>query len=263
MFPLVFLIEDDAAISNLLRSMLEVSHYAVRAFPPSARVVISAAEERRPVLFLIGAALEEGLTLCRAIRQNSRLEQTPVVLLSDSDSEEDRIRGFDSGADDFVIKPVRPREFVARINAVVRRSHSPQAAARVASGEIEVDAERFVLSVRGKKVDATATQVRLVEYLMRNEGRVFSRDQILDAVWSDTRFVTPRTIDVHVRRIRQLIELDPGKPTHLKTIRGAGYYFTGHCEARDAIHPSGWLPSSTSRGPLAVTIPPLRLPSAS
>jgi two-component system phosphate regulon response regulator PhoB len=262
-FPLIFLIEEDAAIANLLRSVFEVSHYAVRAFPPSACVVVSAAEERRPALFLIGAPLEDSLALCRAIRENSRLEQTPVVLLSESDSEEDRIRGFDSGADDFVIKPVHPREFVARINAVMRRSRSPQAAARVAAGGIEVDAERFVLSVRGKRVDATATQLRLVEYLMRNEGRVFSRAQILDAVWSDTRFVTPRTIDVHIRRIRQLIELNPAKPAHLKTIRGAGYSFTGHCEPRDAIHAAGGLPSSTSHGPQTLTIPPVRLPSAS
>lgn len=183
--------------------------------------------------------------------------------MSDRDSEEDRLRGFDLGADDFVIKPLRPREFVARVNAVMRRSRHKPAATRVEAGGIEVDTDRFVLSVRGKEVDATPTQVRLVEYLMRNQGRVLSRDQILDAVWSDTRFVTPRTIDVHVRRIRQLIELNPAKPAHLRTIRGAGYCFTGQCDTRDTIHPSEWLPSSVGRSPLPLTVPPARLPTAS
>ncbi len=262
MFPLVFLIENDTNTSSLVRSLLEENHYAVRRFPSSAGVVVSAGEQRRPALFVIGSPLGDAFTLCRAIRQNSHLERTPVVLLSDADSEEDRIRGFDLGADDFVTKPLRPREFMARINAVIRRSHPLLAAARVAAGGIEVDTDRFILSVRGKKVDATAVQVRLVEYLMRNEGRVFSRDQILDAVWSDTRFVTPRTIDVHIHRIRQLIEPNPAKPTHLKTIRGAGYFFTGHCGAQEAMRPSEWLPSM-AHGPQAVTIPPARLPSAS
>jgi two-component system phosphate regulon response regulator PhoB len=262
-FPLVFLIENDVSISNLLRSLLEVNQYAVCTFPLSADVVISAGKERRPALFLIGGPLGDSLTLCRTIRQNSRLEQTPVVIMSGRDSEEDRIRGFESGADDFVTKPLRPRELVARINALMRRCHHQHAAARVEAGGIEVDTEHFVLSVRGKKMHATATQARLVEYLMRNEGRVLSRDQILDAVWSDSCFVTPRTIDVHIRRIRKLIELNPAKPKHLKTVRGGGYCFSGHRDARDPIPAAEWLSSSIGPNPLPVSIPPARLSRAS
>lgn len=241
MLPLVFLVAD--AGSHLLRSLLEANNYVVRALPVSTEVVMEAASRRRPALFLIDAPPASSLKLCLTIRQDPRLRQTPVVILSKGDSEDDRIRGFDLGADDFVTKPLRPREIVARINAVMRRSAHPLVAPVIEVGGIEVDTERFVLSVRGTRVGATAMQVRLVEYLMRNEGRVFSRDQILDALWSDSRFVTPRTIDVHVRRIRELIEPNPSKPTYLKTIRGVGYSFVAGGEQRLDAHPSsGWIP---------------------
>lgn len=265
MFPLVFLVESDD--STLLSRLLDANDYAVRLFPLSATAVLDASENRRPALFLIDAPLQASLDLCLAIRQYKRLAQTPVVIVTDKSSEQDRIRGFEIGADDFVTKPFYPREFVARINAVVRRSAYAQAATRLEVGRVEVDTERFELSVDGAPVEATAMQVRLVEYLMRNEGRVFSRDQILDAVWSDSRFVTPRTIDVHIHRIRQLIEVNPSKPAYLKTIRGAGYYFIGQKAARRTASPNtpAWFPPhSERRSRLSVEgIPPVRLPSVS
>ncbi len=262
MYPLVFLIEDEA--SPVLRNLLHGNRYTVHTLPASETAVLESAEKRHPALFLLNASLEGSLNLCRLIRQNPRLERAPIVIVAEKDSEEDRIRGFEFGADDFLIKPLRPREVVARVNAVIRRSKIRQVAGTVQVGGIEVDPERYLLLVQGVRVDATATQVRLIEYLMRNEGRVFSRDQILDAVWSDSRFVTPRTIDVHVRRIRELIEPNPSKPTYLKTIRGAGYCFVGQQRRpTDSSNPPLWFPTHTDRRGYPITSKPPRFTSAS
>jgi two-component system phosphate regulon response regulator PhoB len=236
-FPLIFLIEDGA--SNLLSNLLHAQRYAVRSFPISATAVLEASEHRRPAIFLIDAPLEAGLELCVTIRGYRRLSHTPVLIVSEKSSEDDRIRGFGLGVDDFVDKPIRPREIVARINAVIRRSAYRQAVAKVEVGAIQIDSEQFKLSVHSIPVDATATQVRLVEFLMRNAGKVFNRDEILDAVWSDSRFVTPRTVDVHIRRIRQLIEANPSKPTYLKTVRGAGYCFVSPAIVRSCAEEVG------------------------
>ena len=247
MFPLIFLIEDGG--SNQLGNLLHAQHYAVRAFPISSNAVFEAAEHRRPHLFLIDAPLETSLELCAVIRQYKRLAQTPVLVVSDKSTEDDRVRGFSLGVDDFVDKPLRPREVLARINAVIRRSAYRQTAVKVEVGGIAIDSEQFKLSVQGAPVDATATQVRLVEFLMRNAGKVFNRDEILDAVWSDSRFVTPRTVDVHIRRIRQLIEANPSKPAYLKTIRGAGYCFVGEPSSQPppAVGNGAWFPAHNGR----------------
>jgi len=229
-FPLVFLVQDDA--STPLSRLLQANHYAVRTLLISVTAVLAAAEQRPPTLFLLDAPLEDSLDLLFAIRQHKRLAQIPVLLVSDKTSEDDRVRGFELGADDFVSKLSHPREAAARINAIIRRCAYRQAAARLEVAGIEIDTERFRLSVHGTPVEATATQVRLIEFLMRNEGRVFRRDQILDAVWSNSGLVTPRTIDVHIRRIRQLIEADPSKPAHLMTVRGAGYCFVAQASSQ-------------------------------
>ena len=265
MFPLVFLVQDDA--STLLSRLLHANHYGVRILPLSDTAVLAAAEQRPPALFLLDAAVPASLDLLIAIRQCKRLAQIPVLVASDRSSEDDRVRCFEFGADDFVSKPLRPREVLARINAVIRRSSYRQAVARLEVGGIEIDTERFRLSVDGTLVEATATQVRLIEFLMRNEGRVFRRDQILDAVWSDSRFVTPRTIDVHIRRIRQLIEADPSKPTHLKTVRGAGYCFVGKTTPRRvaSTNAPAWFSAQSERSAYfsVERVPSSRLPSAS
>ncbi|MGO8793958.1 MAG: response regulator transcription factor [Candidatus Sulfotelmatobacter sp.] len=251
MLPLIFLVDHDRKASNLLARTLKDHHYTVLTFSAS-QGVISAAEEMRPALFLVNALLpvESGLSLCLAIRRNAKLAQTPVVLMSDRDCEDDRILGLDLGADDFVTKPFGPRELMARVKSVLRRSVYRHARTQVQAGEIAVDTERFTLSVRGQNVAATAIQVRIMEHLVRNEGRVFSRDQILDAVWADARFVTPRTVDVHIHRIREIIELDPANPKFLQTVRGAGYRFTtddGALQPR-AVPTEAWLPAHLAKG---------------
>jgi DNA-binding response OmpR family regulator len=224
--PLVYVVEGNAETANNLQQVFNSFHHRTLVFPASEGVIASA-EKRRPSIFLINVQLDtgSGLALCLRLRQHKVLSEIPIVLMSSQDSEDERVLGLELGADDFISTRSQPRELAARVNAVLRRTSVNRVLSTVQSGPVEVDVERFTLSVEGRRVNATATQVRLVQYLIRNEGRVFSRDQLLNAVWSDTRFITPRTIDVHVRRIREMIEPDPAKPRYLKTVRGAGYYF--------------------------------------
>jgi len=163
--------------------------------------------------------------LCKQIRQSTILAMTPVIFLTARTGEADRIIGLEIGADDYIVKPFSPRELVARVRAVLRRFEQPLAPSLLKCGEIEIDSGSMILKVEGKPVTTTATEFRLIEYLARHPGRVFTRDQLLDAVWRDTAFVTPRSVDVYIRRLREKIEREPDKPQYLRTLRGAGYRF--------------------------------------
>jgi two-component system phosphate regulon response regulator PhoB len=189
--------------------------------------VIADAEKQPPEVFLLDVMIPggDGLELCRRIRQNAALATIPVIFVTARISETDRVLGLELGADDYITKPFSPRELVARVKAVLRRFERPLSPQLLKAGDIEVDTGAMVLTVRGKKVPTTATEFRLLDYLARHAGRVFTRDQLLDAVWRDTQFVTPRSVDVYVRRIREKIERDPESPRMLKTVRGAGYRF--------------------------------------
>jgi DNA-binding response OmpR family regulator len=224
--PTIFAVEDDADISRLVRHHLEAAGYAVRTFPASSGV-IAEAEKQAPLLFLLDIMLpgSDGLELCRRIRQTSSLAMTPVIFLTAKTSESDRVIGLELGADDYIPKPFSPRELVARVRAVLRRFERPLQPSIVKAGDIEIDSGGMTLTVRGQVTQTTATEFRLLEYLARHPGRVFTRDQLLDAVWRDTHYVTPRSVDVYVRRIREKIEENPDEPRYLKTVRGAGYRF--------------------------------------
>ncbi|HXE91070.1 MAG TPA: response regulator transcription factor [Terriglobales bacterium] len=226
MTPTIFVVEDDADIARLVRHHLEGAGYAVRAFGNTTSV-LAAAEKAPPAAFLLDIMVPggDGLELCRRIRQHASLAMTPVIFLTAKSGEADRIVGLELGADDYIVKPFSPREMVARVKAVLRRFERPPAPAVLHAGDIELDTGAMVLKVRGRNVPTTATEFRLLDYLMRHPGRVFTRDQLLDAVWRDTHFVTPRSVDVYVRRLREKIEKDPEDPRHLRTVRGAGYRF--------------------------------------
>ncbi len=167
----------------------------------------------------------DGFELCRRIREDSQLALTPLIFLTARTGEADRVAGLDLGADDYITKPFSPRELVARTRAVLRRFEQRLPAQKISAGELEIDGEAVVVSVRGNQIPTTATEFRLLQYLAAHPGRVFTRDQLLDAVWRDTSFVTPRSVDVYVRRLREKIERDPEDPRYLKTVRGAGYKF--------------------------------------
>jgi DNA-binding response OmpR family regulator len=224
--PIIFAVEDDQDISRLVRHHLEAAGFSVRTFG-SGNGVIAEAEKHLPALFLLDIMLpgSNGLELCRRIRQTSVLAMTPVIFLTAKTSEADRVTGLDLGADDYIPKPFSPRELVARVRAVLRRFERPLTPAIVKAGDLEIDSGGMTLTVRGQLTQTTATEFRLLEYLARHPGRVFTRDQLLDAVWRDTHYVTPRSVDVYVRRIREKVEANPDDPRCLKTVRGVGYRF--------------------------------------
>jgi len=222
----IFVLEDDGDIAGLVRHHLENAGYGVRLFA-AANGVMREAERERPLLFVLDIMVPggDGLDICRQIRANPAISATPVIFLTARSGESDRISGLELGADDYITKPFSPRELVARIKAVLRRFERPMEPSVVTVGDISIDTGAMTLTVRGSMVATTATEFRLLDYLARHPGRVFTRDNLLDAVWRDTAFVTPRSVDVYVRRLREKIESDPEQPVYLRTVRGAGYRF--------------------------------------
>jgi DNA-binding response OmpR family regulator len=222
----VFVLEDDADIARLIQHHLEAAGFQARVYPAPG-TIIADAERQAPALFLLDIMVPggDGLDLCRRLRNHSSLSTIPIIFVTARASENDRVLGLELGADDYVTKPFAPRELLARVKAVLRRFERPSQPTAVAFEDVEIDAGAMQLKVKGELTTTTATEFRLLDYLARHPGRVFSRDHLLDAVWGDARFVTPRSVDVYVRRIREKIEADPENPRYLKTVRGAGYRF--------------------------------------
>jgi len=223
---LVYVVEDDADIARLVQHQLQLNSYRARLFTSAASVLREAAREW-PRLFVLDIMLPgmDGLELCRQIRRHPLLAETPVIFMTARTAEGDRVRGLDLGADDYISKPFSPRELMARVRAVLRRTQPPASASVLKIGEVEIDAQAMTLLVRNQPMPITTREFRLLHFMARNAGRVFSRDQLLDAVWSDSSFVTPRSIDVYIRRLREKIEPEPDHPRYLKTVHGAGYRF--------------------------------------
>ena len=224
----IVVLEDDAEIRRLIQYRLESAGYAVKMYSAPATLV-GDAESQRPALFLLDIMVPggSGLDVCRQVRRSTVLSGVPVIFLTARASEDDRVLGLELGADDYIVKPFAMRELLARVRAVLRRTEAPgEAAATVLTVEdLQIDSGSMQVRVRGDLITTTTTEFRLLEYLARHPGRVFSRDQLLDAVWGDSRFVTPRSVDVYVRRLREKIEAEPETPRFLKTLRGAGYRF--------------------------------------
>ena len=222
----IVVLEDEVDIARLVQYHLESAGFAVRSYH-AIGTILSDAERQPPALFLLDIMVPggDGLDLCRRLRQNPTLSTVPIIFLTARAGENDRVHGLELGADDYITKPFATRELVARVKAVLRRFERPSSPSVVRFDEIEIDANAMQLKVAGELVTTTATEFRLLDYLARHPGRVFSRDHLLDAVWGDARFVTPRSVDVYVRRIREKIETDAESPRYLKTMRGAGYRF--------------------------------------
>ena len=167
----------------------------------------------------------QGMELCRILRNDPKTAHIPIIMLTAKGEEVDRILGLETGADDYMTKPFSPRELIARVKAVLRRlSEKAETPQVVRIGDLEINKETYSVSKKNVPVMLSSTEFRLLLYLMERKGKIYSRDQLLDAVWKDEAFVEPRTVDVHIRRLRTQVEDDPSEPKYIKTRRGIGYY---------------------------------------
>ncbi|MGA9391675.1 MAG: response regulator transcription factor [Candidatus Sulfotelmatobacter sp.] len=224
---LVFVVEDEEDIARLISHNLQAAGFDVQSFVSGTSVIAEALREV-PSLFLLDVMLPgaDGFELCRQIRQTATLSAIPIIFLTARTAEGDRVKGLELGGDDYITKPFSPRELVARVRSVLRGIRQPTIVPEVLRvGDIEIDASSMTVQVQGRAVLTTVREFRLLEYLATHVGRVLTRDQLLDAVWRETPFVTPRSIDVYVRRLREKIESDPRHPRYLRTMRGIGYRF--------------------------------------
>jgi DNA-binding response OmpR family regulator len=221
----IIALEDDMDIGNLIRHHLQLAGFNVRLCL-SGDEVLPLARKDPPVLFLLDIMVpgHSGFEVCHQIRESRDLARVPIIFLTARAGEEDRVRGLDLGADDYITKPFGTRELTARVRAVLRRFEQPLTTS-ITTADFELHSDSMTLVVRGAPTDVTATEFRLLHFLASHPGRVYSRDQVLDAVWRDLSFVMPRSVDVYIRRLREKIEQDPEEPRYLKTVRGAGYKF--------------------------------------
>jgi two-component system phosphate regulon response regulator PhoB len=222
----IFIVEDDVDIARLVRHHLETAGFSTRVFSRIS-TVLAEAQRETPALFILDIMVPggDGLELCRQIRQSKFLAATPIIFLTAKSAEADRITGLDIGGDDYITKPFSPRELVARVKAVLRRFEQPLDKTQITAGTIEIDTNAMIVTVRGTPVITTATEFRLLEHLARHQGKVFTRGHLLDAVWRDTHFVSERSVDVYIRKLREKVEAEPDMPLYIKTVRGVGYRF--------------------------------------
>jgi len=223
----ILIVEDDKDIVELVRYNLEKEGFQMLACGDGASG-LAQIKKSPPDLLVLDLMLPKlsGLEICKEIRRDDRLNRLPILMLTARGDEADRVIGLELGADDYVTKPFSPRELVARVKALLRRLEWPSDEARaVTIGLLRIDPVSYRAERDGKQLPLSTLEFRLLYYLASRPNRVFSRDQLLDAVWGSERFVTPRSVDVYVRRLREKMEKNPEEPEHLKTVRGAGYIF--------------------------------------
>jgi len=220
----ILLIEDDTDLFALLRYNLEKEGFSLTG-QQTGKGAIELCRQTRPDLILLDIMLpdSDGLDICKGIRKDPELATTPIIFLTARASETDRIVGLEIGANDYVVKPFFVRELIARIKLQFRNQAPP---ARVLeSGGLELDVASRQVRMNGEPLSLTATEFRLLEYLMSRPAVVFSREQLLNAVWGQERAITDRAVDVYILRLRQKIEKDPAAPELIHSIRGFGYTF--------------------------------------
>jgi two-component system phosphate regulon response regulator PhoB len=219
----VLVVEDEDALATLLQYNLDKEGYDV-ALASDGEEALMLVDERLPDLVVLDWMLPKvsGIEVCRRLRSRPETRNVPIILLTARGEETDRIRGLDTGADDYVVKPFSMTELTARIRAVLRRIRPGLAEDRIRQGDITIDRVAHRVRRGSREVHLGPTEFRLLDYLMQHPGRVFSREQLLDAVWGSDVYVEARTVDVHIGRLRkalnQEIEIDP-----IRTVRSAGY----------------------------------------
>jgi len=217
------LVEDDKALADLLIWHFERDEYDVRRTGDGEEALMLAAEEQ-PDVIILDWMIEgvSGLEVCRRLRRKSGTANVPIIMLTARGEESDRIRGLETGADDYVTKPFSPRELMARVAAVLRRIRPALAGEQLTYGDIEMDVEAHRVRRAGRPVQLGPTEYRLLKALLERPGRVFSRERLLDTVWSHDADIDVRTVDVHVRRLRKALNQD-GSTDIIRTVRSAGY----------------------------------------
>ena len=220
----ILLIEDDADIFTLVQYNLEKEGFAF-AGAKTGRGALDLCRRERPDLIILDIMLpdSDGLDICRGIRSDPELAHIPIIFLTARAAETDRIVGLELGANDYIVKPFFVRELVARIRTQFRTATTQSNILR--DGELELNRSACQVRLRGEEVSLTATEFRMLDYLMSRPGVVFSREQLLDAVWGSSHAITDRAVDVYILRLRQKVESNPTSPERIRSVRGFGYTF--------------------------------------
>ncbi|MDO8410589.1 MAG: phosphate regulon transcriptional regulator PhoB [Phenylobacterium sp.] len=223
MTPNILVAEDEDSLSTLLNYNLEKEGYAVAVAADGEEALVMV-DEKMPDLILLDWMLPKvsGIEVCRRLRARSETRNIPIIMLTARGEETDRIRGLDTGADDYIVKPFSMSELSARIRAVLRRLRPGLAEDRVRIGDLVIDRVAHRVKRGGKEIHLGPTEFRLLDYLMQHPGRVFSREQLLDAVWGSDVYVEARTVDVHVGRLRKALNREASADP-IRTVRSAGY----------------------------------------
>ncbi|MEA2780346.1 MAG: two-component system, OmpR family, phosphate regulon response regulator PhoB [Rhodospirillaceae bacterium] len=221
--PLVLVVEDEAALVTLLRYNLEREGFGVAEARDGEEAMLQIAEQM-PDLVLLDwmLPLMSGIEVCRQLRRLPETRRLPIVMLTARGEEGDKLRGLDAGADDYVTKPFSPSELIARLRAVLRRARPEGDGETLQYQDLSMDLAAHRVRRNGREVHLGPTEFRLLRHLMANQGRVFSREQLLDMVWGRDVYVEPRTVDVHIRRLRKAINNDR-EADLIRTVRAAGY----------------------------------------
>ena len=225
----ILVVEDEPDISKLVSYNLAQERFKVLTAEDGEQA-LKVIQREKPSLVVLDLMLPglSGMEVCKILRDRPETAKLPILMLTAKAGEADRIVGLEMGADDYLAKPFSPREMVARVRAILRRANNAaQAEAPPAydRGGLKIDFTTYEVFVRGKSAKLTLKEFELLRFLVHNPNRVLSRDQLLDRVWGGETFVTPRTVDVHIRRLRKAIEKDDSKPQWILTLRGVGYKF--------------------------------------
>lgn len=223
MRPKILLVEDDANLVELIRYNLEKEGFDIATTPDGEEALVLA-EEERPDLVVLDWMIANlsGIEVCRRLRRAPETAGLPIIMLTARAEESDRVRGLETGADDYVTKPFSPRELVARVRALLRRLRPALSGGHMEFGGIVMDTAAHKVARDGVPVQLGPTEFRLLRHFLEHPGRVFSREQLLDAVWGRDVYVEQRTVDVHIRRLRKAINGED-LPDLIRTVRSAGY----------------------------------------
>jgi two-component system phosphate regulon response regulator PhoB len=222
----IAIVEDEAELAALIEYNL-VRHGYESLILTGSKGTLKSLEQAKPDLIVLDVMLPDadGFELCRLIRQSPILARIPVLFLTARSDEVDRVLGLEIGGDDYMTKPFSPRELIARVKAHLRREEMDVEPPAMEIGPFRLDRKARRVFQSESELSLTSTEFNLLEFFLTHPGRAYSRDQLLESVWGEQRFVTPRTVDVHVRRLREQIEQQPDNPRYLTTVRGFGYRF--------------------------------------